>query len=195
MKSLRLLSVAALTAAVTAAVPVSHAATDHHDHSRTTAEMRAAHGIGQGPARSAEPTARVAVRSAAAPRSYGAVALQPCPDDDAWLSCGTVKVPLNRADPHDTRTIGIHVEISVHSAAGARRGVIVLEAGGPGTAISRTKYGYFDSLLGDLPETFDIVLIDQRGVGKSEAIDSQELEQAVRTDSDPGRRCLPPQYG
>ena len=29
-----------------------------------------------------------------------------------------MKVPLNRADPHDTRTIGIHVELSVHSAAG-----------------------------------------------------------------------------
>ena len=60
--------------------------------------------------------------------------------------------------------------------------MIVIEAGGPGTAISQTKYGYFDSLLGDLPETFDIVLIDQRGVGKSEAIDCEDLEQAVTTE-------------
>ncbi len=182
MKPLRLLAVGvAVTATVATATPAGHAAPDHLDHSRTTAEMRAAHGVGMAPAGAATPAARTSVSRAASPRAYGGVALQPCPGDDAWLACGTVKVPLNRADPHDTRTIGIHVELSVHSAAGARRGVIVIEAGGPGTAISQTKYGYFDSLLGDLPETFDIVLIDQRGVGKSEAIDCEALEQAVTT--------------
>ena len=102
--------------------------------------------------------------------------------------------PVEPVRPHDTRSIGIHVELSVHSAAGPRRGVIVLEAGGPGTAISQTKGGYFDALLGDLPETFDIVLIDQRGVGKSEAIDCQELEQAVTTrERYDAAACLPPQ--
>ena len=80
MKSFRLLSlVAAVTATVTAAAPVSHAAPDHLDHSRTPAEMRAAHGIGQAPARSAEPAAQGAVSRAAAPRSYGGVALSRAP--------------------------------------------------------------------------------------------------------------------
>ena len=144
--------------------------------------MRAAHGIGRLPASPAASTLGKATRRlATAASSYGRVGLQPCPAEDAWLSCGTVRVPLNRADPHDPRTIGIHVELSLHSAVGPPKGVIVLEAGGPGTAISRTKPGYFDALLGDLPQTFDIVLIDQRGVGQSEAIDCADLEQAVTT--------------
>ena len=144
--------------------------------------MRAAHGIGELPPRPAASTLSTATSErTTAMHSYGAVALQPCTGEDAWLSCGTVRVPLNRADPHDTRTIGIHVELSRHTAQGPPKGVIVLEAGGPGTAISQTKGGYFDGLLGDLPETFDIVLIDQRGVGQSEAIDCADLEQAVTT--------------
>ena len=123
MKSFRLLGLgAAVAATLTVAAPVSHAAPDHRDPSRTPAQMRASHGIGEAPTRAAEPAARAAGRRAASSRSYGALALQPCPGDDAWLACGTVKVPLNRADPHDTRTIGIHVELSVHSAAGARSG-------------------------------------------------------------------------
>ncbi len=80
MNSLRLLSLAAaVTATVTVAAPVSQAAPDHRDPARTTTEMRAAHGIGQGTARSAEPTASLAARRAASQTKYGGVALQPCP--------------------------------------------------------------------------------------------------------------------
>ena len=95
--------------------------------------MRASHGIGQLPASANASTLRKPPLPAlaAAARSYGAVVAAAVPAEDAWLSCGTVQVPLNRADPHDPRRIGIHVELSLHSAPGPPKGVIVLEAGGP----------------------------------------------------------------
>ena len=111
-------------------------------------------------------------RLAAAASSYGRVGLQPCPAEDAWLSCGTVQVPLNRADPRDPRTIGIHVELSLHSAAGsADEESSCSRPAGRARPSPRPSPATSTALLGDLPQTFDIVLIDQRGVGQSEAID------------------------
>jgi pimeloyl-ACP methyl ester carboxylesterase len=123
-------------------------------------------------------TAKRAATRVMAARSYGTLALSPCDDDPDFL-CGTVPVRLDRGNSHDLRTIGIHVEVFSHRIADPSAGVIVIGSGGPGVAISGgSKYGYLDALLGQLPDTFDIVFVDQRGLGQSQTIDCPELQQA-----------------
>ena len=87
----------------------------------------------------------------------------PCPDSD--FTCVTLTVPLNHFDPSDSRTMD--VVFAILPATGERKGMFVTATGGPGTAglTSADSYtGYFDP---SIPENFDIVFFDQRGVGKS----------------------------
>jgi len=124
------------------------------------------------------------------PRTYGRLALTPCDEDPDFL-CGTVPVRLDRASAHDRRTVGIHVEVFSHRIADPSSGVIVIGSGGPGVAISGgSKYGYLDALLGALPETFDIVFVDQRGLGQSQTIDCPQIQQAQAVAKyDAARAC------
>ena len=116
------------------------------------------------PAASAAPE----VRSRVAP----APATTPCPDVAGAL-CGSLTVALDPADP-SAGTIGIGFEI--HPARQGRTlGTIVAIEGGPGyaTTASRDWYlGLFDPLL----DHRDLLLIDNRGTGRSEAIDCPELQ-------------------
>lgn len=87
----------------------------------------------------------------------------PCPDSD--FTCVTLTVPLNHFDPSDSRTMD--VVFAILPATGERKGMFVTATGGPGTAglTSADSYtGYFDP---SIPENFDIVFFDQRGVGQS----------------------------
>ena len=87
----------------------------------------------------------------------------PCPDSD--FTCVTLTVPLNHFDPSDSRTM--EVVFAILPATGERKGMFVTATGGPGTAglASADSYtGYFDP---SIPEHFDIVFFDQRGVGQS----------------------------
>ena len=106
--------------------------------------------------------------------------LTPCSDDDTFL-CGTLQVPLNRSSKKDKRTIGIHVEVLPHSGDRAEEGAIFATAGGPGDSITQTgeKYGFAFWILTGLTETRDLVFIDQRGVGLSEAINCPNWQDGV----------------
>ncbi len=91
-------------------------------------------------------------------------------------------MPLNRSSKKkDKRTIGIHVEVLPHSNAGAEEGAIFATAGGPGDSITQTgeKYGFAFSILAGLTDTHDVVFMDQRGVGLSEAIDCPNWQDGV----------------
>ncbi|MBK9210929.1 MAG: alpha/beta fold hydrolase [Anaerolineales bacterium] len=87
----------------------------------------------------------------------------PCPDSD--FTCVTLTVPLNHFDPNDSRTLD--VVFAILPATGERKGMFVTVTGGPGTAGLTSADGYTAAFDPAIPEHFDIVFFDQRGVGQS----------------------------
>lgn len=87
----------------------------------------------------------------------------PCPESD--FTCVTITVPLNHFDPNDSRTT--EVVFGILPATGERKGMFVTATGGPGSA-GLTSADYYTSTFDpSIPEHFDIVFFDQRGVGQS----------------------------
>ena len=87
----------------------------------------------------------------------------PCPDSD--FTCVKLPVPLNHFDPSDSRMID--VVFGVLPATGERKGMFVTATGGPGTAGLSVADAYTATLDPSIPEHYDIVFFDQRGVGQS----------------------------
>ncbi|MBI5935222.1 MAG: alpha/beta fold hydrolase [Chloroflexi bacterium] len=87
---------------------------------------------------------------------------EPCPDSD--FTCVTLEVPLDHFHP-DGRTI--KVVFGVLPATGQRKGVFVNATGGPGTSGLLSADDYAAAFDPSIPENFDIVFFDQRGVGLS----------------------------
>ncbi|MEU0135932.1 alpha/beta hydrolase [Streptomyces sp. NPDC006296] len=138
----------------------------------------------------------------------GASTPAPSPDPLAWSACGknlecaTIKVPQEYTDPEGAQ---IPLAVMRHRATdpGHRIGSLIFNPGGPGVSATET--------LRNLPKTagtpgafspavlaaFDIVAMDPRGVGESQAVhcltDEQRAE-AAGTDFDPaipGGKPLP----
>ncbi|MBI5950983.1 MAG: alpha/beta fold hydrolase [Chloroflexi bacterium] len=86
-----------------------------------------------------------------------------CPDSD--FTCVTLTVPLNHFDPQDERTMD--VVFAVLPASGERKGMFVTATGGPGSAGLASADSYTAAFDPSIPEHFDIVFFDQRGVGQS----------------------------
>jgi len=99
-------------------------------------------------------TAIVAGQAGAAPITF-----TKCPGRPA-VQCGTLVVPLDRADAA-RGTLSLHVERL--PARTARRGTFVLLAGGPGQA--GTPVSPEDPVAQAIPG-WDYVMLDQRGTGK-----------------------------
>ncbi|MCQ3936785.1 MAG: hypothetical protein DPW18_07025 [Chloroflexi bacterium] len=87
----------------------------------------------------------------------------PCPESD--FTCVTITVPLNHFDSNDSRTMD--VVFAVLPASGERKGMFVTATGGPGSAGLASADAYTASFDPAIPEHFDIVFFDQRGVGMS----------------------------
>ncbi len=87
---------------------------------------------------------------------------EPCPDSD--FTCVTLKAPLDHSNP-DGRTID--VVFGVLPATGQRKGMFVTATGGPGTSGLLSADNYTAAMDPSIPENFDIVFFDQRGVGLS----------------------------
>lgn len=83
------------------------------------------------------------------------------------LECGTVDVPLDYADP-DGETIPIAVNMLRAADTDRRRGVLLVNPGGPGASglefAEAFAFGVFPI---ELTDNFDIVGFDPRGVGES----------------------------
>lgn len=104
----------------------------------------------------------------------------PCPNGSIF-TCVTLTVPLDHFNDADTRTID--VVFAVLPSTRSRKGMFVTITGGPGTSgiIAADAYApYFDPrVLG----SFDIVFIDQRGVGLSGGLECyQAASDYYRTD-------------
>jgi pimeloyl-ACP methyl ester carboxylesterase len=113
------------------------------------------------------------------------------------LRCGTVVVPLERADP----SLGtIPITFAVREPGERDRpalGTIFAVEGGPGYgSISSSRY--YIHLFGPLLERRRLVLVDMRGTGHSRAIDCPKLQTGRGTDRAAIAQCariLGPAYG
>jgi len=82
--------------------------------------------------------------------------------------CGTLAVPEDRSRP-DGRRIEIAVAVLPANTLTPKPDPLVILAGGPGQAA--TRLGPFAAQLVDVRRDRDIVLVDQRGTGRSSALD------------------------
>ncbi len=87
----------------------------------------------------------------------------PCPDSD--FTCVKLTVPLNHFAVDRGRTID--VVFGVLPATGERKGMFVTATGGPGSSGLASADSYTAAFDPSIPEHFDIVFFDQRGVGQS----------------------------
>jgi pimeloyl-ACP methyl ester carboxylesterase len=108
--------------------------------------------------------------------------------------CGELPVPENRDLP-DGRKIDIFVAVLPANTVAPRSDPLVILAGGPGQAAS--QLAPLALRLNDVRRTRDIVLIDQRGTGRSSPLKcealkpSDDIEASFDTDSVPkARECM-----
>ncbi|HLF24830.1 MAG TPA: alpha/beta hydrolase [Anaerolineae bacterium] len=87
----------------------------------------------------------------------------PCPDSD--FTCVTLTVPLDHFDPDNPETID--VVFAMLPASGERKGLFVVATGGPGASGLAAADSYTAGFDPSLPEHFDIVFFDQRGLAAS----------------------------
>lgn len=105
----------------------------------------------------------------------------PCPDSD--FTCVTIEMPLDHFDGGDET---IEVTFAVLPATGESKGAFVTATGGPGTAGIMSADSYTSALDPVIPEQFDIVFFDQRGMGMSGGLTCPEAAlDLYRADADP----------
>jgi pimeloyl-ACP methyl ester carboxylesterase len=92
--------------------------------------------------------------------------------------CGRIDRPLDPAGAISGQ-ISIYFEFYPHTAAGPSAGTLVATEGGPGYPATESRGDYL-ALFGPLRDGRDIVLMDNRGTGKSGAIDCPELQSAAQ---------------
>jgi pimeloyl-ACP methyl ester carboxylesterase len=98
--------------------------------------------------------------------SKRSLALADCrlPNLSTAAQCGTLEVPEDRSKP-DGRRIKIFAAVLPANTVSPRDDPLVVLAGGPGQAAS--TLAPFASRLTELRRTRDVVLVDQRGTGRS----------------------------
>jgi pimeloyl-ACP methyl ester carboxylesterase len=101
-------------------------------------------------------------------------ALQPCGRHGG--RCGTLVRPLDATG----RVAGtVSVAFEVYPATGRREGTLVATEGGPGYPATASRDAYL-ALLGPLRRTHDLVLMDNRGTGRSGALACTAIDHAAR---------------
>ena len=106
----------------------------------------------------------------------GSLSLTPCSDAPSYY-CGTLARPL---DPSGevSGTIDVAFRWLPHSdTSGPGDGVIVASEGGPGYPSGESRDGY-RALFAPLLAHRDLLLMDNRGTGRSDAIDCEPLQSA-----------------
>jgi pimeloyl-ACP methyl ester carboxylesterase len=100
---------------------------------------------------------------------------KPCDDDPAWL-CGSVRVPLDRANRSGKK---LHIAFELLSARSKklrRPSPVVVTAGGPGGSTTFERY-FWAFVMQRMNRTRDLLLIDPRGTGKSGALRCGRLQR------------------
>lgn len=108
--------------------------------------------------------------------------LEPCQlAGGVAAECGTLTVPENRAAV-DGRTLGLNIAVIPAQSRDAAADPLFMLAGGPGQA-AVSVYPPIVSLLDNLNETRDVVLVDQRGTGESAPLTCDNLEEETVGES------------
>ncbi|GAA2774847.1 alpha/beta hydrolase [Streptomyces showdoensis] len=157
MRSTRIASVVALGAAATllpALTPAVASAAGTAATAGATAATSAA-------TTSADPLARFARQK---PRWSRCDAQGP-----AEYQCATIKVPLDYARPNG-RTLDLAVSRTKATSARDRRGVLLLNPGGPGGPGLDMPLWMAPMLSDDVKKRYDLIGFDPRGVGRSSAL-------------------------
>lgn len=105
----------------------------------------------------------------------------PCLDSD--FTCVDVTVPLDHFHSQDTRTT--KVVFAVLPASGERKGMFVTVIGGPGGSGVLRADKYTSTFDPAIPEHFDVVFFDQRGINLSGGLQcTQAAARFYRADWD-----------
>ncbi|MBL8062852.1 MAG: alpha/beta fold hydrolase [Anaerolineales bacterium] len=94
--------------------------------------------------------------------------------------CGTLTVPEDRANP-DVRQIELNIAVIPAIKRNPQPDALFLLAGGPGQSAIET-FPSMISLLNQIHEDRDIVLVDQRGTGKSNPLRCLDAEDESLND-------------
>ncbi|HMK84778.1 MAG TPA: alpha/beta hydrolase [Steroidobacteraceae bacterium] len=116
--------------------------------------------------------------AAAAPPTLqvGGMRLERCSAVPAY--CGRLDRPLDPTGALADR-IGIYFEYYPHTAPGQASGTLVATEGGPGYPATESREDYL-ALLAPLRSSRDLLLMDNRGTGKSGVIDCPALQSAAK---------------
>ena len=100
--------------------------------------------------------------------STSGTAVKPCPGNSGVL-CGNIKVPLYWSAPH-RGSLTVHFKEYLHtdSSLPALEPIVAME-GGPGYPSTGSAASYL-FMIGSLRQRHDLILMDQRGTGGSDAI-------------------------
>lgn len=112
---------------------------------------------------------------------FAHVATEPCPD--SRFECITLAVPRDH-NASDGPTW--EITFGIQRAAVESRGTFVTITGGPGTSGLAVADAYTDYMAASITDHYDIVFIDQRGIGLSRPIRCDEAATAYYlNDADP----------
>ena len=98
--------------------------------------------------------------------------------------CGTVKVPLDRANPKRGK-VKLFFEYFRHRSKGPSHEAILVSEGGPGYSVTQAPFErqFYRDTFDPLLRTRDLILLDQRGVGRSQAINCKGVQRDADLNS------------
>lgn len=106
--------------------------------------------------------------------SVGGMTLHRCDTAAPW--CGSLPRALDPAGVV-AGTIGVYFEYWPHTGGGAAAGTLVATEGGPGFPATESREEYL-ALFEPLRERYDVLIMDNRGTGRSGAVDCHALQEA-----------------
>ncbi|MER5767249.1 alpha/beta hydrolase [Streptomyces sp. NPDC001985] len=115
------------------------------------------------------------------------IAFRACPEAEGLpssVSCGTVSVPLDYAEPAGKRISLTVSRVAATGGADRRQGALVYNPGGPGAS------SMWFPLAGGLPEwkriarAYDLVGYSPRGVGRSAPLSCRDPEEVLKAPTD-----------
>jgi pimeloyl-ACP methyl ester carboxylesterase len=130
------------------------------------------------------------VAGAEAPQLTPKPRLEPCKAAEPDGMCGTVTVPLDRTDP-SKGTIDLFFLYFPHRDPAPTSEAILVTEGGPGFSVTQDQFirGFYPQIFKPLLDTRDLILLDQRGVGKSAAVNCPHLQHGVSPIRTSIREC------
>jgi pimeloyl-ACP methyl ester carboxylesterase len=131
------------------------------------------------------------------PDSISPADLEPCGalPVPSGFDCGSIQVPVFRSDA-SFGTTKVGFAFRPHNGPGDPEGTIFAVEGGPGYSSTGTANA-FTKAFGDLLDTHDLVLVDQRGTGRSNVLGCPDIQRDRAPQIYAGAECaarLGPEY-